>query len=223
VIRVRYYRVLVLGAVVAVLAALGLAAASPDERTMGAYVRILYVHAGGAWTAYLAYALAAVGAAMYLGRRGRRWDRLALASAEWGLVLTTITLVTGSLFGKSTSNWWWNWSDVRLVVTLLLWFLYAAYLVLRQFVPGEGGRVVSAVLALVGIPVMVLNHFAVTFWQRSHPGAVMVRVGGPSADDAIVLPLAVASLAYLLVFVVVLVLRINLEALRDGEQTAYQP
>ncbi len=219
----RGLRYMAMAAAVAVGATLVLVIRSPDERVMGVLIRILYVHAGAAITGYLAYGLAAIGSVMYLARRARRWDRLALSSAEWGVVLTTVTLVTGSLWGKGANGWWWNWSDARLVLTLFLWFLYAAYLVLRQFVPGESGRVISAILALIGVPVMVLNHFAVTLWQHAHPGPVMIRPGGPAMDPEIVRTVVVAIVAFALVFVTVLVKRMQLEALRDGETGAYQP
>lgn len=216
-------RVLAITSAVAVGLTLALAVRSPEERVMGGLVRIMFVHVGAAWTGYLAYGLAALGSAVYLASRSRWWDRLALSAAEWGLVLTTVMLVTGSLWGRAANNWWWNWGDARLVVTLLLWFLYAAYLVVRQFVPGEGGRVTSAILALIGIPVMVLNHFAVVLWQRAHPSPVILRPAGPAMDDVFLQTLLVAQVAYVLVFVTVLVMRMQLEALRDGETGAYQP
>jgi heme exporter protein C len=223
----RGLRLLAAGAAAATAVALLMAVRAPDERVMGGNVKIVFVHAGAAWTAYVAYALAALGGLAYLVTRRRRWDRLALASAEWGVVLTSVTLVTGSLFGRATSNWWWNWGDVRLVVTLLLWFLYAAYLTLRQFVPGDAGRVASAVLALVGVPVMLLNHFAVTLWQRSHPPSVVLRPGGPAMDESLLVPLAVAQVAYLLVFAAVLLARVELERWRETEEVpsraGYQP
>jgi heme exporter protein C len=201
--------------VLATVTALAFVYRAPDEVFMGSSVDITYVHVGAAWTAYLSYALTALGAGLFLIKRAPKWDQVAVAAAELGVVLTTITLVTGSLFGRVVSNWWWNWGDVRLVVTLLLWFLYAAYLLVRQVVPGNGGRTVGAVLALLGVPLMVVNHFAVTWWQRAHPPSVILNPAGPAMDAELLVPFAVSQVAFVLVFATLILARIRLEAERD--------
>lgn len=213
----RGFRLLATATVAVALLALFMALVwSPREAVMGDRGRILYVHVGAAWTAYLAYAVTALGAVMWLWKRERRWDRLAHASAEWGVVLTTVTLITGSIWGKAVNNWWWDWGDMRLTLTLILWFIYAGYLALRQFARGAGGASAAAVLALIGVPVMVLNHFAVRLWQRSHPGAVVVREGGPAVDPPMLVTILISVVAYTLVYATVLVLRVRLEAQRDA-------
>jgi heme exporter protein C len=212
----RLTRILAALAVVAAAAALGVALfASPAERVMGEAVRILYVHVGAAWTAYLAYAVTAVGAAAYLWRRRPVWDHLAVASAEWGVVLTTVTLLTGMLWGRAAQGWWWRWDDPRLTLTLLLWFLYAAYLILRQYTDGERRATLSAVLAVAGVPAMILNHFTVILFPAFHPPPVAVRPGGPALAGPFVAALLLSCLAYSLVYAAVLAARIRLEARRD--------
>ena len=204
-----------LGWAALVAGVVGLAAAffaSPPERVMLDRANMMYVHIGAAWTAYLAYGVTAVGAVMYLIRRDAKWDRLALASAELGVVLTTITLATGSLWGRAVSGWWWQWSDLRLVLTLFLWFLYVAYLILRQFTRGESRATVSAVLAVAGVPAMVLNHFAVSINQTFHPSQVVVRPGGAAVDPAFLNILLLSLVAYSLAYAYLLVERIDLEA-----------
>jgi heme exporter protein C len=188
---------------------------SPAERMLGDLVRIVYVHAPAAWTAYLAYALTALSALMFLARRERAWDRLALASAELGLVLTTVTLLTGMIFGRGGQGWWWRWEDPRLVLTLFLWFIYLAYLILRQFTEGERRAALSAVLAILGLPTMVLNHFAVTLWQRAHPQSMVLRSGGPAVDSPILSTLGLSFAAFTALFFWLLLTRLRLERERD--------
>lgn len=188
---------------------------TPSEVVMGQSVRILYVHAGAAWTAYLAYAVTALGAAGYLVQRRSMWDHIALASAEWGVVLTTVTLLTGMLWGKVAQGWWWRWDDTRLTLTLMLWFLYAAYLILRQYTEGERRARLSAVLALVGVPAMVLNHFAVTLFPAFHPQPVAARPDGPALAGPFVLALSLSFVTYTLLYVFLLVKRVRLEVLRE--------
>lgn len=212
----RAYQALAVLSAVAVAVALyvGLVA-TPAERVMGDYVRILYVHVGAAWTAYLAYAVTAVAAVAFLRVRTRWWDRLALASAEWGLVLTSVTLLTGMLWGRAAQGWWWRWDDSRLTLTLLLWFIYAAYLILRQYVTGERQATVSAVLAISGVPVMILNHFTVMLFPAFHPQPVAARPEGPALSGPFLGALVLAVGAYTLVYVTLLLGRIILEARRD--------
>ena len=110
---------------------------SPSEQFLGDLVRILYVHAGAAWVAYLAFGVTALASLVFLWRRQRAWDRLGLASAEIGVVLASLTLGSGMIWGRAAQGWWWRWEDPRLVLTLFMWFLYVAYLILRQFTEGE--------------------------------------------------------------------------------------
>src|SRR4051812_7500981 len=101
---------------------------SPAERTsLGDSVRILYFHAPVAWTAYLSFGVVAVASIMYLWRRTRIWDAIAVSSAEVGVLLTTLTLISGSIWGKISWGTYWTW-DARLTSTLVLWLIYVGYL-----------------------------------------------------------------------------------------------
>lgn len=190
---------------------------TPSERVLGRKIAILYPHVGAAWTTYLAGGVTALAALVYLRRRSSRWDHLAVAGVEAGLWLSTVTLVTGSLWARGTQGWWWRWDDPRLVLTLFLWFLYAGYLTLRQFTDGERRARLSAVLALLGLPVMVLNHFALTLWQpRFHPAPVLGRAGGPAASPQFLWILGLSLLTFTLLLIWMLLGRARLEALRDA-------
>ncbi len=190
---------------------------SPPEVMLGRMAGILYVHVGAAWTTYLAGSVTALAALAYLRGRAERWDRLAVAGGEAGLWLGTVTLITGSLWARGAQGWWWRWDDPRLVLTLFLWFLYAGYLTLRQFTEGERRARLSAILALLGLPVMVLNHFALTLWQpRYHPAPVIGRPGGPAASPQYLWLLGLSMLAYTVLLAWMLLGRARLESLREA-------
>jgi heme exporter protein C len=210
-------RVLGIAAALAVAAALYVALfASPAEAVMGQYVRILYVHVGSAWTAYLSYAVTAFAAVMYLWRRVELWDHVALASAEVGIVLTSVTLITGMFWARSTQGWWWRWDDLRLTLTLLMWFLYAGYLILRQYTEGERRATLSAVIAVAGVPTMILNHMAVTLFPAFHPQPVVARPEGPAISGAFRAALMMSVVAYTFVYAWLLSARVQLEQIRDA-------
>jgi heme exporter protein C len=187
---------------------------TPPEMVLGGSIGILYVHVGAAVAGYLAYLLTAVGAVGYLWRRDAKWDRLAVSSAELGLVLTTVMLATGSIWGKVAQGWWWSWGDARLTLTLLLWFIYAGYLLLRQYTTGEARATLSAVVALLALPLMVLNHFATTLFRTQHPEPILVRPGGPAVDSIYLTATWLSLGVYALVFIALLAARLRLERRR---------
>ena len=104
-----------------------------------------------------------------------------------------------------------------LTITLLLWFLYAAYLILRQYTQGERRASVSAVLALAGIPAMVLNHFAVDMFRVMHPSRVVLRSDAPGLDSPWYwVGIAAAVIAFTLAFSALAAYRVRLEERRVG-------
>lgn len=189
---------------------------SPDEATLRETIRILYVHVGAAFMAYVAYGITATAAILYLWRRNRRFDHVAVAAAEWSVVLSSITLITGSIWAKVASNWWWQWSDPRLTLTLLLWFVYVGYLLLRHVTDGDRRATLSAVLAVAAIPAGILNHFATLLFRTEHPPPILNRPGGAAADPGIVRAVLLSLVAYALIVGWGMLARVRLEAARDA-------
>ncbi|HYJ80429.1 MAG TPA: cytochrome c biogenesis protein CcsA [Longimicrobiaceae bacterium] len=211
----------VLGAaVLGVLATAALLAAlrmvffyAPTEREMGIVQRIFYVHVPSAWVAFLAFGIVALCSLGYLWLRDARLDAIAVSAAELGMVFTTIVLLTGPLWGKIAWGAWWVW-EPRLTLTLLLWFIYLGYFVLRGAAETpDRGRRFAAILGVVGAVDIPLIHVSVNWWRSQHPQPVILRPEGPSADPAIVQTLLVSLLAFTLLFVSLLLLRYALERL----------
>ena len=144
---------------------------APVDSVQGVIQKILYVHPPLAYGAYLGFVLTAVGGALYLWRARELWDQLAVAGAEVGVIFCTLMMITGPIWGKGTWGHWWSW-DPRLTLTLLLWFVYASYLLLRGFTEG-GARTArfAAVYGLVGTLLIPLNYFVIDLFQgrAMHP------------------------------------------------------
>lgn len=212
----RWIQIVGWAALVTMLIALfGALILSPPERLMGDAFRVFYFHVPSAWTAYLAFIVVFISSITYLVTRRRRWDVLALSSAELGVVFTTLALITGSIWAKSFWNIWWTWGDMRLTLTLFLWFLYVAYLMLRAYTdPGPQQARLSAVIAVVGVPVIILNHFAVRIWRTQHPAPVVLREGGPSIEPIMMVVLLLSLVAFTLTYVYLLANRVRLEQTR---------
>lgn len=153
---------------------------TPPDQVQGDIVRLLYLHPALAWVAlYLAFGLAALASALYLWPRTRsdRWDLLAASTVEVGVVFLTLTLITGSLWGRPAWGVWWTW-DARLTSTALLDLLFIGYLALRRVPADPQVRArrcaVLALLASLDVPIV---HYSVQWWNGLHQGASVLRAG----------------------------------------------
>lgn len=190
---------------------------APTEALQGDIQRIFYVHVPAAWIAYLAVIVVAVSSILVLARRTdwERWDRVASASAELGVVFTTIVLTTGPIWGRRVWGVWWVW-DARLTSTLVLWLIYVGYLVFRRLSPpGERRARLSAVVGLIGAADIPVIHFAVVWWRTLHPLPTVLRPGGPDLPGAMTLTLLVSLAAFTLLFFALLALRVKLSEAVD--------
>jgi len=150
---------------------------APMELTMGPVQKIFYTHLPLAWWAMLSFFLVFGASGLYLLRDREEYDLLAGAAAELGVLFASLALATGSIWGRAAWNVWWTW-DPRLTTTLIMWFIYAAYLVLRSApMGGERRAMASAVLGIVGFLNVPLVFYSARMWRSIHP-AVIGRDGG---------------------------------------------
>jgi heme exporter protein C len=141
--------------------------AAPIESTMGLVQKIFYFHVPSAATAMLSAMICGVASAMYLWRRGRTADHVALAAAELVVVFGAIVLVTGPLWARKSWGVWWTW-EARLTITLVMWMIFVAYLLLRRF-GGPGAEVLAAAVGLFGAVLVPFVYWSVNMWRTLHP------------------------------------------------------
>jgi len=185
---------------------------APTEATMGDVQRIFYFHVPCAWVAFAGFFTVAGAGAVYLWNGAPGADRLAVASAEVGVLFCTLVLVTGPIWARPIWGVWWTW-DPRLTMTLILWAIYVGYLMLRAF-GGEGEAVAryAAVLGIVGVLDIPVIHYAVRLLEGIHPAVLRTREGGSGLTDPTMrLTLYVASVAMLLVGAWLVTLRVRAE------------
>jgi heme exporter protein C len=188
---------------------------APTDRVQGHAQRIFYVHVPMAWLAYLAFAVILVGSVGYLWKRSARMDRLARASAELGFLFTTLVLITGSLWGRPIWNAWWSW-DARLTTTLILWFIYLGYFMLRSYAGDrERGARYAAILGIIGAVDIPIIHQSVEWWRTLHPEPVVLRSSGPNLPDSMLATLIVCFVGFTLLYSYLMVLKYRVEWARD--------
>jgi heme exporter protein C len=150
----------------------------PAQGFIGESSRIVFFHVPCAWTASLAFLVAAAYSLAYLVRRRPRHDAIAAAAVRLGLLFAVLALVTGALFAKIMWGAYWNW-DPRESSFLLLIFLYAAYLFLRNALEDRERRAtISAAYALFAAVLMPFLVFvAPRVTQSLHPQTVINKQG----------------------------------------------
>jgi len=187
---------------------LALFVAPPDYR-QGEAVRIMFVHVPAAWMASFVYAFLALASAVALIWRHPLADIAAQAAAPLGAGFTLLCLVTGSLWGEPMWGTWWVW-DARLTSVLVLFFLYIGYIaVVNGFDDPTRGARAGAVLALVGVVNLPIIKFSVDWWNTLHQPASVFRMGGPTIEKSMLVPLLIMAVAFMLYFATLLMLRMR--------------
>ncbi|MFC1945375.1 cytochrome c biogenesis protein [Chloroflexota bacterium] len=180
----------------------------PTEATMGVVQRIFYYHVPLAWISFLAFFVLFLGCIMFLWKRDQKWDVLASTAAEIGFVLTTLFLITGSIWAKPIWGVWWTW-DPRLTSALVLWLIYIAYLMVRSYAVDEArGARFASVVGIVGffdVPIVAL---AIVLWRTQHPSPVIFSGG---LEPSMLATLLVSLSAYTALYALLQILRVSIK------------
>ncbi|RPJ43080.1 MAG: cytochrome C assembly protein [Candidatus Latescibacterota bacterium] len=186
---------------------------APTERTMGLVQKIFYFHVPTAWVAFLAFFLVFIGSVGVLAARKESWDRLAEASASVGVLFCSLVLVTGPIWGKPVWGIWWTW-DARLTSTLVLWFLYVGYLLLRSYIPDASRRAtLSAILGIIGFVDVPIVYLSIRWWRTQHPAPVFAGGESSGLDPRMRAAFFFSLAVFTILFVVLLRLRMRGTAL----------
>ena len=179
---------------------------APTEITLGDSQRIFYIHIPLAWLGMLSVIILAVFSIAYLITRNIKWDNLAYSTAELGFILITLVLVTGMIWSKAEWTVWWTW-DPKLTTTVILWFIYLAYIMLRKYGPSDlRGASYGAVLGIIGAIDVPMIYMAANWWSSAHPELNI----GPLSDQSssvnseMMMTLLVSLIAYTMLYIIIL-------------------
>jgi heme exporter protein C len=184
---------------------------APVEKTMGVIQKIFYIHVPAAFLAYLAFFITFIASIFYLYRKDSKWDTVAHCAVETGVIFCTIVLITGPIWAKPIWNVWWTW-DPRLTTTLILWFTYVAYLMLRRAVKENQRANLAAVFGIIGFLNVPITFFSIRLWRTIHP--VVITSRGLNMSGPMKLSLIITFTAFCFLFFSMLISRIRLERLR---------
>ena len=151
---------------------------APVEAQLGLMQKVFYTHLPLAWWALISFLVVFVASIVYLIRRSPAADRVCAAAAEVGVLLAGLALVTGMIWARRSWGVWWTW-DPRLTTTLVMWFIYAGYLVLRGLdLPPQRKRMICAVVGVVAFLDVPLVFLSARLWRSIHPAVFASKGGG---------------------------------------------
>ncbi len=195
----------------------------PTEQNLGISQRIFYFHVPLGWIGMVSIFVVGTASVMHLSTRNDKWDSIAYSAAELGLIFATLILVTGAIWAKPVWGVWWTW-DPKLTTTLILWFIYVGYLMVRAYAPkGSRGRRYSSVVALLGALDAPLIYMASIWWRTAHPDLNI----GPLADSGgldsnMQLTFWIAFIAFTVFYIYILVERIAMRRAEDALDEVHQ-
>jgi heme exporter protein C len=190
--------------VVMVAALWGIFVYVPTEKAQGIVQRIFYFHVSAAATMFLAFGVVFVASIVYLWKNLPWWDHLAASAAELGVMFCTLVLITGPIWGRPIWGAWWTW-DPTLTLTLVLWLIYVAYLMLRTHAYDQRRARFAAILGIIGFIDVPLIRWSVEKWRTLHPKPVVLQEGGSTGlPPSMLLTFLVSLVAFWLVFFLLL-------------------
>ena len=200
--------------VLSLVVGLTLAMLSPADYQQGETVKIMFIHVPAAWVASLAYVVMTAAALGTLVWRHPLAEAAQKAAVPLGAGFTLICLVTGSLWGKPMWGTYWVW-DARLTSMLVLFITYLGLLALWHTIeePGRAARAAS-ILTLVGSINLPIVKFSVDWWNTLHQPASVFRMGGPTIDKSMLVPLLIMAVSFTAIFTTLHLMSIRNEILR---------
>lgn len=186
----------------------------PTEKSMGVVQRIFYFHVPSAMVAFLAFTITFIFSILYLWKHSPWHDRIAYSAAEVGILFTTVVLLTGPIWARPVWNTWWSW-DPRLTTTLILWFIYVAYMMLRNFTADElRGARFAAVFSIVGYLDVPIVYFSIRWWRTIHPKPVIMGGKGSGLHPDMQYTLLFSLVTFVLLMAFLFIQRLRLEKAR---------
>jgi heme exporter protein C len=207
-------------ALIVTAAVWGLAFAPADYKQGNSY-RIIFIHVPAAFLALAGYYIMALSGAVGLIWKMKLPFMVMKSAASIGAVLTFVSLVTGSIWGKPTWGTWWEW-DARITSMLILFFLYLGMIALQQaFQHRDTADKASAVLALVGMVNIPIIYKSVDWWNTLHQPASIKFTGETSIHASMLYPLLTMVVGFYCFYALVLLLNTRLEVLRRESKTQW--
>jgi heme exporter protein C len=185
---------------------------------MGIIQRIFYFHVPAAMVAFWAVFVGGVASLLYLKTHEARYDDLALAANESVVIFSLVNIVLGSIWGRRAWGIWWTW-DARLTSSLLLVFIYLAYLMVRKATPIDQRAAIGAVICIFGMTDVPLIYLSNRIFRTQHPPPVIGGAENSGIAPDMLITLLVATMSLLLLWWCIVRVRRRVERLERKLET----
>src|SRR5579862_5403744 len=187
----------------------------PDEANQGAIFRIIYFHVPAAITSFTGFYIGMFSAIGYLMTKNLRFDSIAASINEVSLAFATITICTGSIWGRIIWGIWWTW-DARLTSYFVCLLIYFGYFMLRRAIDDPTARArLSAVLSIFACVDIVLVWKSIEWFRTQHPGPVLEIRGGGGMAPGMEAPLFWNVLAFLMLETALILVRMRQQSIQS--------
>lgn len=192
----------------------------PYESTMLLVQKIFYYHFATWMAGASAVIICGAASAWYLFKGSAAADRIAVATAELGVIFGAFGLISGTLWGRKAWGTWWA-GDARVAMALVAELIFFGYLLVRKY-GGPGSEKLSAAMGVFGAATAPFIYKSVDWWRTIHPktsvmGSLTATEGGTIMWGAVLF----CTAAFMLLFIVALQARVRLEALRADLDRLY--
>ncbi len=188
--------------------AIWLIANAPYESSMLLIQKIFYFHVASWVAMYCGIGVCCVASVWSLFKGSAVADRLGVSAAELVVVFGLNGLISGPLWARKAWGFWWTW-EPRLTISFLMWLIFVSYLLVRRF-GGPGAEKLAAAVGIFGTAVSPFVYVSVDIWRTIHPKTSVVPDMVMNWSKGFAAPLMVSALAFVLLFVLLMMLRVGL-------------
>src|SRR5947199_1157546 len=205
--------------VAAMFAAAPIAIGRADyESTMLLVQKIFYFHFATWMAMTVAIAVCGLASLIYLFKGTKAADWYAAESAGLVVIFGVFGMFSGSLWGRKAWGVWWQW-DARVTMATMLVLVFLGYLMVRKY-GGPGSEKLAAAMGIFGAATSPFVYKSVDWWRTIHPQTTVMKTLGDKWPGAWYLVLF-CSVAFVLLTVLLLLVRVRLEAMRSRLDEMY--
>ena len=187
---------------------------SPPDYIQGDSVRIMYVHVPSAWLGLASFSVITLLSILNFIFKIKNFYFINKSIAPIGLLFTSLAIVTGSLWGQPTWGTWWAW-DARLTSMLILMLFSVFYILSFKLINNEETTIkVSSIIAIVGSINIPIIKYSVDWWNTLHQPASIKISGSSSIHSAMLVPLLLMLLVFLLYAALIFLMKYKTEIIR---------
>tara|TARA_B110000438_G_scaffold299378_1_gene349425 strand:- start:392 stop:1102 length:711 start_codon:yes stop_codon:yes gene_type:complete len=187
---------------------------SPPDYIQGDSVRIMYIHVPSSLFGIFCFALMGVLSILNLIFKIKFLPLISKSIAPVGCIFSSISIVTGSIWGKPTWGTWWAW-DARLTSMLILFFFYIAFILIWKLIDDyKKANKISSIIAILGLFNLPIIKYSVVWWTTLHQPSSITLTSAPSIHYTMLVPLIIMAVAMLIYLILIFLMRYKIELIK---------